>query len=216
MEIYSSQSGSAILMMLPKDFSDKVIKWGKKHISKDKLSGLPNKGYEGSPHITLCTGIIDTEPEKAFDILQKNGPFVVTLGEVDCFRKSAKNYDVIKLDIDSEVLKKLNRQVLDTVEVNDPVATYKPHITIAYTLPHACDGLLGNDEFAGMEVPIEGFVLADREKGGKVIKFRKGEPLKESLDYGIADVASFLGGKGLVIGRMSSLDIGRTILAMQK
>jgi 2'-5' RNA ligase len=214
MEIYAGKNGSALLMMLPEEFSSKVKEWGQGNISPDKLSGLPNKGYDKSPHITLATGIIDQEPEKAFELLNKKGPFNVRLGEVECFRKPEKGYDVIKIAVDSDDLKQLNEALLETVEVNNSINPFTPHITLAYVKPFSCDNLLGHSEFKGMEVPIEGYVYSDREKGGRIVKLKKGEPLKESLDYSLAEVAQFLDKKGLFIKSMSSREIAKTIIAM--
>ena len=74
MEKFSGKNGSAILLMLPQEFSSQLMDWGGKNISPDKLSGLPNKGYDKSPHITLASGIIDESPEKAFKLLEKQEP----------------------------------------------------------------------------------------------------------------------------------------------
>ena len=65
MDTPKGKGGSAILLMLPEDFSSQIIDWGQKNVDSSKLSGLPNKGYEHSPHITLVSNIIDEDPERA-------------------------------------------------------------------------------------------------------------------------------------------------------
>ena len=215
MDVAAGKGGSAILLMLPRDFSSQVVEWGQKNIPADRLSGLPNKGYDKSPHITLATGITDEEPEKAFKLLEKQEPFKVNLGDVDCFRKHEKGYDVIKINVVSPILDELNAGVLGNLEVYDPILPYSPHITLAYVKPFSCEDLIGNKAFKGMDVPVEGYVYSDREKGGKVVKFKQGGPLKESLDYSMAEVSVYLGKEGLSLGCMSSVDVAKTIMRMR-
>lgn len=214
-KIESGKNGSAILLMLPQDFSSRVIEWGKDNISSNNLSGLPNKGYDKSPHITLATGIIDDAPEKAFKLLEKQGPFKVNLGPIEKFQKLDKGYDVIKINVESPTLNALNNSILGNLEVNDPVNKFNPHITLAYVKPYSCDDLLGNKEFAGMEVPIDAYVYSDREKGGRCVPLKKGEPLKESLDYSIQDIAKHLDKNTRFIRSMSSRDVARIIIAIR-
>ena len=213
--VEAGKNGSAILLMLPQDFSSRVKEWGKENIRSINLSGLPNKGYDNSPHITLATGIIDDAPEKAFKLLEKQGPFNVTLGDVDRFQKMDKGYDVIKINVESPVLQDINEQVVQSIEMHDPIRPYKPHITLAYVKPFSCDSILGNKEFSGIEIPIEGYVYSDREKGGKVVRLKKGEPLNESLDYSLQDVAKYLDKNSTFIRSMSSKDIARVVISMQ-
>lgn len=220
MEVFAKKGGSAILLMLPQDFSSRLIEWGQNNIPASKLSGLPNKGYDKSPHITLATGIIDEAPEKAFKLLEKQEPFEVTLGEIGCFKKEDKGYDVIKIDIVSPILEELNASILNDLEVNDSTRPYSPHITLAYVKPFMCDDIVGNNEFEGMEVPVKGYVYSDREKGGKIVPFKKKdrEPLKESLDYGVREysmeqIKSHME-NGSNINSISSRDMGRTIISI--
>jgi 2'-5' RNA ligase len=220
-ETFSGKGGAAILLMLPQDFSSRLIEWGQKNIPSDKLSGISGKGYEKSPHITLATGIIDEAPEKAFKLLEKQGPFKVQLGEIDCFHKPDKGYDVLKIAVDSQVAHMLNEGILENLEINNPILPYSPHITLAYIRPHSCGDLIGSDEFKGLEVPIEAYVYSDRETGGRVVPFKQSGPLKESLDYGspteypILEIAKFLDNNDLFVKAMSARNIARTVISMR-
>lgn len=214
-ECFAGKNGSALLLMLPQDFSNRVLEWSSQMINPDNLSGLPNKGYDKSPHITLATGIIDEAPEKAFKLLEKQGPFTVNLGAVDKFPKLEKGYDVLKINVESPILHDLNSGILNNLEVNDPIKPFNPHITLAYVKPFSCDEILGLDHFEGMEIPIDAYVYSDRQKGGKMVRLKKGKPLKESLDYSLQDIAQFLNKKDPFIRAMSALDIARTIISIQ-
>ena len=110
--VFAGKNGNAILLMLPKDFSSRVKEWGQGNVAPETLCGQPNKGYDKSPHITLANRIIDEEPEKAFKILEKQEPFNVALGDVDCFRRHEKGYDVIKINVESPILRELNSSIL--------------------------------------------------------------------------------------------------------
>lgn len=208
------KGGPAILMMMPRDFSNQVIDWGQSNIPEHKLSGLPNKGYEKGPHISLVTNITDAAPEKALKLLEGQKPFTVKLGDVDCFRKQEKGYDVIKINVVSDILDELNANMLENLSVGDPILPYSPHITLAYVKPFSCEELIGNGAFKDMEIPIEGYVFSDREKGGHFTKFQQGEPLKESLDYG-APVLEFAKKNGLCVESMTSRDFGRVAIALK-
>ena len=206
--------------MLPQDFCSELMEWGKKNIGDDLLSGIKNKGREGSPHVTLATGIIDEEPGKALEILSSVAPFEIELGDVSTFDKRDKGYDVVKLEVASPVLHSLNSDILQSLEVQDPIKPYSPHATIAYVRPGACDKIVGNDSFSGKKLPIDSVVYSNRDVGGKIIHLKR-PALKESLDYGVTakqinfsleEIKDYIAEQNIPIKTLSAYDICRVII----
>ena len=208
----AGKGGSAILMLVPQELAEQVIAWGVNNIKDECLHDVPGKGRERSPHITLATKITDEEPEKAFKLLEKCEPFEVELGPINCFRKPEKGYDVLKIDIISPALCALNKSLLDTVEVDDPIMPYRPHLTLAYIKPYSCENLVGPSPFIGKKVLVDSCVYSDREKGGKIIGLNDGQPLKESLDYGVHEIMAELRNSNMGMVCHSALDFGRAVI----
>jgi len=95
----------------------------------------PNDGYglENNPHITICYGIHQhITPE----LLEEYLPSVSVLDDIQIsglsvFRTSP-DFDVLKMDIQSEKIHQLNGLVKKYFPVTPSYPDYQPHITIAY------------------------------------------------------------------------------------
>ena len=92
-------------------------------------------GYEYEPHVTILYGFsesVDIEKvKKMLHTLKK--PISVKLTKIDIF--STKTFDVIKFDVASKALNKLNEIVRQNFEYTETHKDYKPHVTIAYVKP---------------------------------------------------------------------------------
>jgi len=118
---------------IPKKVIDK-IKAIQKTIDKDDLfvkhEGDWNYGLEDDFHITVKWGIITKDPEevrKAVDGFQGGE---VQLYDISLFEND--EYDVLKIDADSDALNELNKGISDKLETKDSYPEYHPHATIAY------------------------------------------------------------------------------------
>ncbi len=120
----------------------KYIKQGDLYIDEDK------DGYEDSEelHTTIKFGIHTENPEDLFSIIEGYGPITIKFGLVTKFDTNP-NFDVIKIDVESPVLRELNTEISDNIECTDTFPDYHPHITLAYVKKGACNNLVGNDFF---------------------------------------------------------------------
>lgn len=92
----------------------------------------PGYGLENEPHITIKYGL----HEQRFDQIlskMKFKPVTFSLTEISLFEND--KYDVLKFDVKSKDLHKLNKIVSDNFDCTDSYPNYHPHSTIAYLLP---------------------------------------------------------------------------------
>lgn len=120
----------------------------KKIINKN----LTEKGLEHNPHITVKYGIVGDGLDNVKEIIENFPQFTITLGEISKFESD--EHDVIKVEVKSSELRKLNKLITESTETVDTHPTYNPHMTIAYVKPGSCDQIIGDDYFDGMEMQV--------------------------------------------------------------
>lgn len=93
---------------------------------------LGDDGREGDPHVTVLYGL---HTNNAADIRPQidAAPLKLRLGKVSVFpgADSGKDYDVLKVDVESSELHRLNKQLARLPHTNTH-PEYNPHATIAY------------------------------------------------------------------------------------
>lgn len=119
-----------------------IPNWGDfiSSIKKEDLFESDNDRYglETEPHCTILYGIhtdvSDEEVISMFDNLTKDGfkksDIDIKLEGKDCFFN--KDYDVLKINVISEKLNKLNSLAKSSLEFTSLHNEYKPHLTLAY------------------------------------------------------------------------------------
>lgn len=95
---------------------------------------LADKGREDAPHITVKFGLHTDDVEKVREVLKDEPPITVTLGKTSLFppSESSGNADVVKVDVDSPDLHRLNAKIADALDTTDTHPDYQPHVTVAY------------------------------------------------------------------------------------
>ncbi len=91
-------------------------------------------GREDDPHVTVLYGLHDQQPDKVEKLLQRlKRPIKLHLGDISYFSgaDSGRNYDVLKVDVTSPDLVRLN-ELLRTLPHTSNFPDYKPHATICY------------------------------------------------------------------------------------
>jgi len=132
-------------------------------------------GRESMPHITVLYGIKPHEEYAAKDILSKiPGKLVATLGKVSLFENCKSDdggvFDVLKIDVESPDLAKINKKLRSKVEYESDHPKYHPHVTIAYLKPGKGKEYVGEDKFEGKKFLFEVFLYSDgnRDEHAKV------------------------------------------------
>jgi 2'-5' RNA ligase len=143
-----------LMAEMPEDVCDQVKAWIRNNIPADHL-GIG--GAEDHIHITIKYGFRDSSKKTVNGIkeyLSSVEPFPVRLSKVSLFEGN-KDGDVLKVDIDSPKLHRINQEITARFDCEDKYPTYLPHMTLAYVDPsysHFYSRM--RPEFLGREVLI--------------------------------------------------------------
>ena len=153
-------------------------------------AGNTNYGREVNPHITVLYGIKPIDEQKAKSILSKiPGKLVSTLGEVSLFencKDNGKTFDVLKIDVSSPHLEKVNETLRKNVNYQNEHA-YHPHVTIAYVKPGMGKQFVGESKFKGMKFLFEVFLYSNgKNEAYTTIPMLKEYLVGQSGGYGSA------------------------------
>lgn len=154
---------SCLMAMISEDQTDPLKKF-QKTIKEDHLHEEEGEEYglQSDFHVTVLYGIHETSPKSTFDLLQGESEFFVSLGDVTLFEN--ENYDVLKIDVTSGELRRLNLEVRKSVEYTSKFNDYKPHITLAY-LKKGKGSLYLSSIFRGTKMRVGEMVFS--ASGGK-------------------------------------------------
>lgn len=116
-----------------------LIKSFANKIPDDKLA---EGGREDEPHATVLYGLHANEPSHVSAALHGEEPITAKIGKLSLFpankgqqSRGGRQYDVLKLDVESPDLHRLNEKVSKSGEVTNNFPEYTPHITVAYLKP---------------------------------------------------------------------------------
>lgn len=125
---------------------------------------LAEDGTEAQPHITVKYGLHDNDPEAVRQLLADEPPITLTLGKTSIFPAGAEGKaDVVKVDVDSPDLHRLNAKIAEAFPHTDTHPDYQPHATIAYVKPGLGEQYAGNDALAGQAVTIDRITLSGQD-----------------------------------------------------
>lgn len=156
-------SYSSTHVVLPKELGDKLIAWSKKNVPEgilDKEEG----GREAYPHITILYGIHSEGPKPVQEVLKNEKPAKFKLGKVSLFKNEDKPFDVVKVEVISLDLHRLNKELTDNLEYTNSFPKYTPHATIAYVQKGTADQLEGNTDLEGLEATVDWIEFSSKSK----------------------------------------------------
>jgi len=174
-------SYSCLLARLPEPLASQVRSYGlsipDERIYDDDDGEL---GREDKPHITVKYGIHTKDLEKVRKVLKEQRPVKVQLGSTSVFYND--DYVVVKIAVDGDEIRRLNRLVSDSFECTDSFPEYRPHVTVAYvkkdeTDPHWFNDYLA-DAFDGREVVLDKLTFSV-PSGQKYTINLEGKPVEE-------------------------------------
>jgi len=163
--ICAEEKYGCLMVELPIEIAERIRNFAKQTI-KDEDLYVEEKGFgrENEIHATVLYGL---KEHNADEILGLVNPVNIKFGNLSRFSDDQKPYDVIIIEVESEDLHKLHKNVSDKFEHITTYKDYKPHITLAYVTKEACkelDGKPGSVVLpeAGMGVePDTEFILND-------------------------------------------------------
>jgi len=99
----------------------------------DDSNAYDDYGRESDPHITVKYGLAKIKPDKLKEAVKGLGPGTAKITGLSLFDNDDADYKVLKLDITSADLKKLNKAVSKNVSCpGNTFPTYHAHATLAY------------------------------------------------------------------------------------
>jgi hypothetical protein len=120
-------------------------------------------GREKECHVTIRYGFLpDLNELNVREILKGVTPFTITLNGISLFNNEKEGFDVVKYDVESDVLRKLN-SLSGKFPNENKFPDYKPHMTIAYVKPGTFDKPVAK---MNVQVPIKQICYSPA-KGGK-------------------------------------------------
>lgn len=153
--------------------AEKIMDWGKDTIpDEDLFTEGDNTGREDTPHITILYGVVAQKPDEVAELLsEESAPIKATLGKVSLFDND--DYDVVKIDVDSDDLHRLHDLLADNVEHESSFPEYKPHVTIAYVKKGSGKLYSGSDEFEGTEISFDEVRFSSKDEEVTMIALKK-------------------------------------------
>lgn len=156
----ASDDGKGCLMAMVKpEPSDLFAKWCEAHIPPDYLAG---DGVEVEPHVTIFYGFnLGFKVQKLQGLLPTE--IVLRLGKVSRFE--CPEYDVLKLDVDSERAELANETIAQdfAAQVTLSQHEYHPHLTLAYVKKGVMKELDGNADFDGETYTVDRLLYSEPE-----------------------------------------------------
>jgi 2'-5' RNA ligase/Mlc titration factor MtfA (ptsG expression regulator) len=162
---------SSTQINLPDEIAGRVAKAAKNISAAD----LAEEGREPEPHVTVKFGLHTDDAEAVRKLIESEPPIRVRIGKSSVFpateasgQRGGSQHDVVKLDVHSEDLHRLNAKIASALEHTDTHPEYKPHVTLAYVKPGVGQKYVGMTDLEGTETTIDHVVFSG--KGGQKVE----------------------------------------------
>lgn len=153
---------SCVMAILPPFIIEKILAFGL-NIPQEDIYEKEGYGRELIPHITILYGLLSPDPQEVRELFYSNKDiklFQVTLGKISLFEPKDKDYDVVKIEVKSEAINKLNK-LLSTLPNENEFPEFIPHITIAYVKKGKGSNYNNDKTFVGEDVGIDKVLFSD-------------------------------------------------------
>jgi 2'-5' RNA ligase len=156
-------------MEFPDEIAEEIRAWGRENIPSGILAA---DGRETDIHVTVKYGIHIVDFTVVREIFNDVKPIEVKLGKITLF-DTADDFDVIKIDMQSPELNRLNNIVSKNFEVTDTHPVYHPHCTLAYVKKGCGAPYNGNTAFEGRKVVLDSVLFSGKDNRKTEFKIKK-------------------------------------------
>jgi 2'-5' RNA ligase len=170
MENTGEHDYSTVQIYVSKEISEKALSFGLS-IPDDQIyedPSNPSLGRELETHITVKYGLTTEDAEDVIKVLPKE-TIKVKLGKVSLFENDEKEYDVVKVDVESDQLHKMH-EALSDLPNEDENPEYIPHMTIAYVKKGEGKQYEGKDDLEGTEFEVKEVTFKDKKGNSRIIE----------------------------------------------
>ena len=154
----SAYDFSSVQMDFPDEIAEEIRNWCKLKIPEDMLAA---DGRENHIHVTVKYGLHGVDFTEIREIFKDEKPLKVKLGKITLFE--ADDYDVVKIDVISPELHRLNQVISKNFEVTDTHPKYQPHCTAAYVKKEFGPLINGLSDFEGREIVLDSLLFSGRD-----------------------------------------------------
>lgn len=137
---------------------------------------LAEKGRESEIHLTVKYGLHTDDWQDVEDVVRGFGPVSVTLSDTSIFaahenesQRGGADFDVVKIDVEGDRLRQLNRLLADRLPHTDSFPEYRPHVTLAYVMPGEGQKYVGMSDLRGTDCHFTTLVFSNQDGAEKVI-----------------------------------------------
>jgi 2'-5' RNA ligase len=155
---------SSTQVNLPPEIAQPMSDFANSIPDEDLYTEEEGFGREEEPHVTALYGLTGEDKQTAEQVrkaLAGEGPIKLRLGKLSLFEN--EKYDVLKVDIESDDLQRINGKLSELPNEND-FPDYHPHATIAYLRKGAGKKYTGTSVFDGAEVTIPTLLFSARDR----------------------------------------------------
>lgn len=158
---------SSTQVNLPGELAAKVRAMSQRIPDED----LAGDGREEESHVTVKYGLHTNDPEPVEKALWEEGPVTIKLGKTSIFPAKQEDIqaggtdaaDVVKIEIDSPDLHRLNKLIASSTPVTDTYPTYQPHVTLAYVKPGLGKKYAGLKDLEGETVVLNSVKFSGKD-----------------------------------------------------
>lgn len=138
-------------------------------------SDVGQEGKETNFHCTVKYGLhFQTPSARLREAIRNFGPVTATLGKTSLFAND--DADVLKVDVDSPDLRRLNKLISRLVPTHDTHPKYIPHVTIAYLKPGRGKKYVGESALNGSKVTFTSLVFSGKKGHKETIPLSEAVP----------------------------------------
>jgi 2'-5' RNA ligase len=170
---------SSTHIVLPKDIAKKI---------RDFAASIPDDhlaedGREDTPHVTVKYGLHTDDVEDVRSYIEGMSPFDLVFSKVSVFPATDENdYDVVKVDVESVGLSRLNKTLSRSLDHTDTHSSYRPHATIAYVKAGKGEQYTGDSFLDGESCEVDAVTFSSKSDRQTAIRLKGAKAEKNMQD----------------------------------
>ena len=114
-------------------------------------------------------GLLNHDPVAMKSLIVTVDSIKIILGRMSLFENEE---DVLKIDVDSPDLIRLNKLICDRFKYEDSYPVYVPHLTISYLRKGTGNPYIGRKDFVGREIILPSVIFSGNDNRKTEIPFR--------------------------------------------